>query len=59
MRYYIRNFTKIKQVISTNVLSGVVTRYMADHYTKKFFFEKHFSLDYVLNTLNGQSTGKT
>jgi hypothetical protein len=40
------NFTKIKQVISTNVLSGVVTRYMADHYTKKFFFEKH--LDFLL-----------
>jgi hypothetical protein len=43
MRYYIRNFTKLKQVISTDVLNKVATKYMADHYTKKFFFENHLN----------------
>jgi len=46
MRYYIRNYTKLKQVISTDVLSKIVTKYMADHYTKKFFFKNH--LDFLL-----------
>ena len=43
MRYCIRNFTKLKQVISTDVLSKIATMYMADYYTKKFFFEKHLN----------------
>jgi hypothetical protein len=46
MRYYIRNYTKLKQVISTDVLSKIATKYMADYYTKKFFFENH--LDFLL-----------
>lgn len=46
MRYYIRNFTKLKQVISTGILSKIATKYMADYYTKKFFFENH--LDFLL-----------
>lgn len=43
MRYYIRNFTKLKQVISTDLLSKIATKYMADRYTKKFFFENHLN----------------
>ncbi len=46
MRYCIRNYTKLKQVISTNVLSKIATKYMANYYTKKFFFENH--LDFLL-----------
>lgn len=46
MRYYIRNYTKLKQVISTDVLSKIATKYMANYYTKKFFFENH--LDFLL-----------
>lgn len=46
MRYYIRNYTKLKQVISTDVMSKIATKYMADHYSKKFFFENH--LDFLL-----------
>jgi len=46
MRYYIRNYTKLKQVISTDVLNKIATKYMADHYTKKFFFKNH--LDFLL-----------
>jgi IS4 transposase len=43
MRYCIRNFTKLKQVISTEMLSKIATKYMADYYTKKFFFENHLN----------------
>ena len=43
MRYYIRNFTKLKQEISTEYLSKVATEYAADYYTKKFFFENHLN----------------
>ncbi|MCX7745721.1 MAG: DUF4372 domain-containing protein, partial [Clostridia bacterium] len=46
MRYYIRNYTKLKQVISTVILSKIAAKYMADYYTKKFFFENH--LDFLL-----------
>lgn len=43
MRYYIRNFAKLKQAISTDVLGKIATKYMADYYTKKFFFENHLN----------------
>lgn len=43
MRYYIRNFTKLKQVISTELLSKLATEHMADRYAKKFFFENHLN----------------
>jgi hypothetical protein len=46
MRCYIRNYTKLKQVISNDVLSKMATKYTADHYTKKFFFKNH--LDFLL-----------
>lgn len=48
MRYYIRNFTKLKQVISTELMSSLVTKYMADRYTKKFFFENHLNFLLIL-----------
>jgi hypothetical protein len=43
MRYCIRNFTKLKQVISTEYLNKVATKYMTDKYTKKFFFKNHLN----------------
>ena len=45
MRYYIRNYTKLKQVISTDILSKIATDYTADYYTK-VLLAKH--LDFLL-----------
>lgn len=55
MRYCIRNFTRLKQVISTEVLSKLVTKYMADYYTKKFFFENHLNF-LLLYQLTGKES---
>jgi hypothetical protein len=43
MKYYIKNFTKLKQVIPTKFLNNLATKYMADKYTKTFFFENHLN----------------
>ena len=43
MRYYIRNFTKLNQVIYAKYLSKMATQYMADRHTKKFFLENHLN----------------
>jgi len=50
MKYSIRNFTKLTQVISTEYPNKVVTEYLTNRYTQKFSLENHliFLLFYQL-----------